>query len=1249
MRTCTSAAICVAAALALTANATTFQPPEQGQAVNGYEDTFDGATLNPDWLISGGGSYEQADGVLTVSGTGADPAHLFYDPATSYNATDQEILALVRPIGDWVTADQSRGGVVVAGDAGASQGVNILMRKWSGENFTFLNDGIAWGPDLHAPDVPEWQAELPGTWYWMRLKMNAAGTTASTKIWKATDAEPASWNDWSASFGRSGLAGITAPTGTAGAQFEVDYVLIKASGLPAITVQGNPPAATDPPVADAGPDQTPTLVACDPLPYTVTLDGSGSSDDVGIVSYLWAEGATVIAEGPNAVLTDISVEEGVHTFTLRVEDGEGQIDTDTVTVTISHPGSAAPTAVITTPTEGETLQTNCDGAVQVSAADSTDDCEIVKYTWKDFTSGDVLLEADEPTALLAFAGGVSAVTLEVENHIGLTAQSSVSFTVEPNCPAVDNVWGPYGIKHGDISGTAQQLGSSLAPYRVPAGEVELKVVDQWSASFNDPAANAQPLFDSVGNIYYVHYSGKVISRTPALTLRWESVLMDEGVNYPHNDALVIGERYVYGMGCGRDEDPNQTTPPNLVPIVYAFDKQDGSTVWSQELTLGGVWEIGNKAGRPKMTLYNGTLYILGNPDDAGDVVKLWQVDASSGTIARVDTVDTGSTYWRPGHLGFIPDYDASNHALFFAEGSDDDNDFYPDAHLLLINKSTGAVSNPWWNTWPPPNSSDAQMSRVFCTDAWGTPQLFSVGRWNFDQNQFWSYDPATGDATGFRAGYFANTEFSVGDWVNDAAAMSLDGKGVWVGCKQGSLYKYETLDASGTNIDTEARFYGSYRRVGPRVITLEDENGDELLLTAFCDERGTGDYGNPNDTRDPSYVVLLKPSDDPAMSSDFPTEADLDDAPLIIDNIVVTYDNGIDPIETILVEDFESYAVGPFPFDTSDWYFEDNGSGAPASRCEIIEIEGPGGTTTKALMMDPFGTYVTGEDLLMKIDLPTPVGGTEDALLRFAWDQQRGDWLDNALIGFDIGPKCFEWDVLQKATTIATDPSQGGVPHAAGSVDAWDVVELDVTYAFSDPGGPTGYAEVFVNGTNDPGDPNNPKPLGEFDQTLQLETFMIRFFGTGDSDGNYTSLDEWRKNPGTPVAMWQANEYIGEAGGDLDWGYPAVLTMGPLGDIYVVQWGYGCCPRRWTRLRITPVAPQGCPGDCDCDGDRDYFDISYFLQAIQGEQTWTDYHVAQTGNPPSCTYLANCDVDGDGMVGYFDINPFLDVLGQACE
>ncbi len=93
--------------------------------------------------------------------------------------------------------------------------------------------------------------------------------------------------------------------------------------------------ADDPPVADAGDDE---LVQ---LGDEVAFDASGSSDDLGIVSYEW----TFIYNGSEVTLTGSSPTfrfwtEGVYVVTLNVTDSGGAYDTDTVTVEVV--GTAIP-------------------------------------------------------------------------------------------------------------------------------------------------------------------------------------------------------------------------------------------------------------------------------------------------------------------------------------------------------------------------------------------------------------------------------------------------------------------------------------------------------------------------------------------------------------------------------------------------------------------------------------------------------------------------------------------------------------------------------------------------------------------------------------------------------------------------------------------------------------------------------------------------------------------------------------------
>ncbi|HOI56911.1 MAG TPA: PKD domain-containing protein, partial [Phycisphaerae bacterium] len=85
-----------------------------------------------------------------------------------------------------------------------------------------------------------------------------------------------------------------------------------------------------PPTAEAGEDQV-----LEDEDYTggetVTLDGSASSDDELIVSYVWSEGASQIATGETA---EVSLSIGTHEITLTITDDDGATDSDTVTVTV---------------------------------------------------------------------------------------------------------------------------------------------------------------------------------------------------------------------------------------------------------------------------------------------------------------------------------------------------------------------------------------------------------------------------------------------------------------------------------------------------------------------------------------------------------------------------------------------------------------------------------------------------------------------------------------------------------------------------------------------------------------------------------------------------------------------------------------------------------------------------------------------------------------------------------------------------
>lgn len=83
----------------------------------------------------------------------------------------------------------------------------------------------------------------------------------------------------------------------------------------------------DPPVANAGPDQS--AYVNEP----VYFDGSGSTDDRGIVSYVWDFGDETTASG--ITVEHIYTAEGEYTITLNITDNGGLTGQDTAIVTVS--------------------------------------------------------------------------------------------------------------------------------------------------------------------------------------------------------------------------------------------------------------------------------------------------------------------------------------------------------------------------------------------------------------------------------------------------------------------------------------------------------------------------------------------------------------------------------------------------------------------------------------------------------------------------------------------------------------------------------------------------------------------------------------------------------------------------------------------------------------------------------------------------------------------------------------------------
>jgi len=199
------------------------------------------------------------------------------------------------------------------------------------------------------------------------------------------------------------------------------------------------------PIAKAGSDQT---INEDTL---VSFDASGSSDDVGIVSYKW----TFTDAGTLQTLDEINPTytfqtPGTYTVTLNVTDTAGNYATDTVTIIVLD---------ITKPTAnaGDDVTVHENTRVTFNGSDSTDNVGIVSYVWTfiDITPQTLL---DVNSTYIFDIPSIYNVTLTVSDAQGNLATDVVTITViDASWPAANA--GPDQIVNEDSLVTLNGSGS----------------------------------------------------------------------------------------------------------------------------------------------------------------------------------------------------------------------------------------------------------------------------------------------------------------------------------------------------------------------------------------------------------------------------------------------------------------------------------------------------------------------------------------------------------------------------------------------------------------------------------------------------------------------------------------------------------------------------------------------------------------------------------------------------------------------
>lgn len=167
------------------------------------------------------------------------------------------------------------------------------------------------------------------------------------------------------------------------------------------------------PTANAGSDQA----VNEDTP--VTLDGSASSDNIGITAYTWTFTDIVprILTGPKPTYT-FNVP-GKHTITLNVTDATGNWATDAVDITVLD---------ITKPVTnaGANQTVNVGSPASFDAGGSTDNVGIISYEW---SFGDGTTGTGKTVAHSYVNPGTYMVTLTVKDAAGNIGTDSVFVTV----------------------------------------------------------------------------------------------------------------------------------------------------------------------------------------------------------------------------------------------------------------------------------------------------------------------------------------------------------------------------------------------------------------------------------------------------------------------------------------------------------------------------------------------------------------------------------------------------------------------------------------------------------------------------------------------------------------------------------------------------------------------------------------------------------------------------------------------------
>ena len=386
----------------------------------------------------------------------------------------------------------------------------------------------------------------------------------------------------------------------------------------------------------------------------ITVDGSGSSDPGGIVSYEWDldnDGAYDDAAGTTATFNSATT--GTFTIGLRVSDASGATSTATATVTV---GNVAPTADAGGPYSGD------QGAdIAVSGAASSDSGGIVSYEWDLDNDGAYDDATGVDATFNSAAPGTFTIGLQVTDGDGASDTATTTVEVADLAPVAD-AGGPYaGDQDEDISLDAS---GSSDPSGIASYEWDL----DDDGAFDD-ATGVNTIFSSANfgdftvGLRVTDNDGSSARTTVTVTVIDSAPSAPVGLSASGEDGQVVldwadnPEPDLDGYVVHRSETqggPYTTIPPLLVASGFTDDTVVNGTTYYYVVTArdGGTNESANSTE------------VSVTPNGAMDA--FWTMDEGVGaSIADTVLPDDGSgsisgASWVGGITGTALDFDGSN-------------------------------------------------------------------------------------------------------------------------------------------------------------------------------------------------------------------------------------------------------------------------------------------------------------------------------------------------------------------------------------------------------------------------------------------------------------------------------------------------------------------------------------------------------------------------------------------------------------